>query len=162
MIDSGCQLNIAIGSAIPLYYWEKLADHGSTIEGTLVSLTSKVEYFPIQISNKSKFLPLYRLDSIKEDCILGSEFLLRVSPFSVDKTKMLFSCTVNNQLVTCPLSFESKIKFKVVVSEPVTKPKVAKLYKMERCIAYAEMHKEKSLADISAKLIKDCQKFSLY
>ena len=32
---------------------------------------------------------------------------------------------------------------------------------MERCIAYAEMHKEKSLADISAKLIKHCCSESL-
>ena len=38
----------------------------------------------------------------------------------------------------------------------MSKPKVIELYKMERCIAYAKMHKEKSLADISAKLIKDC------
>ena len=97
MIDSGCQLNLARGLVILLFYWEKSADHGSAIEGTPVSLTGKVENFPIQISNKSKVLSLYRLDSIKEDYILnGSKFLLRVSPFSVDKLKMLFSCTVNN------------------------------------------------------------------
>ena len=44
MIDSGFQLNLAKGSAIPLFYWENYADHGSTIEGTPVSLTSKVAY----------------------------------------------------------------------------------------------------------------------
>ena len=106
MIDSGCQLNLSKGSTIPLFYWEKSADHGSAIEGTPVSLTGKVENFPIQISDKFEVLSLYRLDSIKEDYILGSEFLLRGSPFSVDKLKMLFSCTVNNLLVMCPLSFE--------------------------------------------------------
>ena len=68
---------------------------------------------------------------------------------------MLFSCTMNDQIVVCPLSFESQSKCKVVMPEPVSKPKVAELYKMERCIAYAKMHKEKSLAGISAKPIKD-------
>ena len=127
MIDSGCQLNLSKGSAIPLFCWEKSAHHGSAIEGTPVSMTGKVADFPIYISNESEFLSLYRLDSIKEDCILGSEFLLRVSPFSVDNIKMLFSCTVNNQIVVCSLSFESQSKCKVVVPEPVSKPKVVEL-----------------------------------
>ena len=72
MIDSGCQLNIAKGSASPLFYSEKSADHGSAIEGTPISLNGKVVDFPIHISNESEVLSLYRLDSIKEDCILGS------------------------------------------------------------------------------------------
>ena len=100
-------------------------------------------------------MSLYRLDSIKENCILGSEFLLRVSPFSVDKIKMLFSCTVNNQIVICPLSFESQSKCKFVILEPMLKPKVTELYKIEHCIAYAETYKEKSLAGISTMMIED-------
>ena len=64
---------------------------------------------------------------------------------------------MNNQLVICPWSFESQSKCKVVMPEPVSKPKVAELYKMEHCITYAEMHKEKYLAGIYTTLIKDCR-----
>ena len=96
MIDSGCQLNLAKGSTIPLFYWEKSANHGSAIEGTPVSLTGKVADFPIHISNESEVLSLYRLDSIKEYCSLGFEFLLRFSLFSIDQIKMLFSFIVYN------------------------------------------------------------------
>ena len=156
MIDSGCQLNLSRGPAIPPCYWEKPADHGSEIEGTSVSLTGRVEYFPLQITNIPEVLSLYRLDSIKEDCILGSEFLLRVIPFTVDKKKMLFICTLNDRLISCPLSFEANSNCKMILPGPQSKIKVAELYKMEHFIAYAEMHKEKSLDDISAKLIKDC------
>ena len=47
MIDSGCLLNLAKGSTIPLFYWEKSVDHDSTIEGIPVSLIGKIADFPI-------------------------------------------------------------------------------------------------------------------
>ena len=47
MIDSGCQVNLEKGSALPQYYWEETTDRGSAIEGTPVTLKAKAELFPV-------------------------------------------------------------------------------------------------------------------
>ena len=92
MLDSSCQVNLAKGSALPSFYWENTKDHGTTIEGTPDPLAAKAENFPIKINKNSDAVTWYRLDDIKEDCILGLEFLARVSPFYFDIHKILFSC----------------------------------------------------------------------
>ena len=107
MLDSGCQVNLAKGLALPLLYWENTTDRGTTIEGTQVPLVAKVEKFPMKFNETTDAVTWYKLDNIKEDCILGSEFLDRVSPFSFDKKKMLFSCVISN----CTSSFLSPLVF---------------------------------------------------
>ena len=72
MVDSGCQVNLAKGPALPRFCWEETTDRGATIEGTPVSLKAKSELFPIAFNGVSDKLALYRLDSISDDCVLGS------------------------------------------------------------------------------------------
>ena len=84
MIDSGCQVNLARGSALPHFYWENISTHGEAIEGTTVPITAKAELFPVQFNKVSDKLTLYRLYDLSDDCVLGSEFLHQVSPFAVD------------------------------------------------------------------------------
>ena len=43
MIDSGCQVNLARGSALPSYYWEKTIDGGTAINGAPIRLQAKAE-----------------------------------------------------------------------------------------------------------------------
>ena len=156
MIDLGCQVNLARGSTLPHFYWEKISTQGVAIEGTIVPITAKAELFPVQFNKVSDKLTLYRLDDISDDCVLGSEFLHRVSPFAVDTKKITFSCIFNNQTVTLPISFQSSPKCLIPVKEPIDKPKPAQLLKMDRCVSFSEAHKEKTLKDISEKLVKDC------
>ena len=42
MIDSGCQINLAKGNAIPQFYWENTAEMGIVIEGTPIQDSCKV------------------------------------------------------------------------------------------------------------------------
>ena len=58
MIDSGCQVNLAKGSALPSFYWEETANSGSEIEGTPVALTGKAELFPVQFGKVKYSLTL--------------------------------------------------------------------------------------------------------
>ena len=58
MIDSGSQMNLEKGNAIPCFYWKKTTEHGVAIKGTPVQLKGKVPEFPINING------------IKEVCIL--------------------------------------------------------------------------------------------
>ena len=81
---------MAKGSALPPFYWEQTSDRGTAIEGTPVPLKAKEKIFPVNFNGVSDKLTVYRLDSINDDCILGSEFLNRVSPFTVDTKKMVF------------------------------------------------------------------------
>ena len=156
MLDSSCQLNLANGSTLPSFYWESTTYRGSSIEGTPVPLNAKAESFPMKFNETSNAVTWYKLDNIKEDCILGSEFLARVSPFSFDIQKMLFSYVINNCTVKLPLSFSFSLKCQSFVQKPVKKVNTAQLMKMHRCIAFSDIHGEKALADITAKLIKYC------
>ena len=122
MIDSGCQVNLAKSSALPLFYWENTSDKGFAIEGTPVPLKAKSEIFPVQFKGVNDQLTLYRLDEISEDCILGSELISRVSPFSVDTKKMKFSCIINNQNVELPIFFHSTPKCHSTVQKLEHKP----------------------------------------
>ena len=72
MLDSGFQLNLAKGSALPSFYWENTTGRGTTIEGTPVPLVAKVENSLIKFNETSDAVTWYKLDNIKEDCILGS------------------------------------------------------------------------------------------
>ena len=133
MIDSRCQVNLAKGSALPHFYWENTSDKGSAIEGTPVPLKAKSEKFPVQFKGVNDQLTLYRLDDISDDCILGSKFLHRVSPCSVDTKKMTFSCIINHQSVELPIFFHSTPKCHTIVQKLEHKPNPAQLSKMERC-----------------------------
>ena len=110
----------------------------------------------MKFNETSDVVTWYKLDDIKEDYILGSEFLARVSPFSFDLQKMLFSCVINNCTVKLPLSFSFSPKCQSFVQKPVQKNSPAQLMKMDRCIAFSDIHGEKALADITANLIKNC------
>ena len=72
MLDSGCQVNLAKGSALPPFYWENTSDRGLATEGTSIPLVEKAKNFPIKLKGTSNTLTLYRLYDINEDCILGS------------------------------------------------------------------------------------------
>ena len=69
---------------------------------------------------------------------------------------MLFSCVINNCTVELPLFFNPSPQCQSFVQKPVYKTNPAQLMKMDRCIAFSNIHGEKALADITAKLIKDC------
>ena len=60
------------------------------IEGTPVQLLGRVPDFLIKIGGLQEVLPMNRLDTIKEYCIIGSEFLDRVIPITFDKHNLLF------------------------------------------------------------------------
>ena len=124
-------MNLAKGSSLPQFYWENSSNKGSAIEGTPVTLKAKSESFPIQFKGVNDHLTLYRLDEISEDCILGSELLSRVGPFSVDTKKMTFSCIINSQTVELPIFFHSAPKCHSIVQKPDHKPNPAQLLKME-------------------------------
>ena len=67
---------------------------------------------------------------------------------------MTFTCYINKRKVILPLSFNSEVK-----CQNITKPdnaSIPRLAKMERAIAYSEIHGEKMLKEISDKLRKDC------
>ena len=132
MIDSGCQVSLAKTLELPSYYWQETKDSGSAIEGTSVTLTAKAELFPVQFGKIKGCVTLYRLDSISEDCILGSEFLHKVSPYLVDHKKMKFTCILNGRSVTLPISFQGSRKCPVVVQKSVYKSNTAQLAKMDR------------------------------
>lgn len=134
MIDSSCQVNLAKSSALPAFYWEKTADRGSAIEGTPAALTAKAELFPVQFGKVKDKLTVYKLDSITEDCILGSEFLQRVDPFTVNSKDMTFTCYLNNQKVTLPISFNASHKCIAPEQKIVSKQNPAQLSKMEEWI----------------------------
>ena len=99
---------------------------------------------------------MYKLDSISEDCILGSEFLDRVSPNSVDTKKMNFTCILNNQSISLPISFNASHKCQALVHNLVSKPNPAQLSNMDRCKEFSDIHGEKMPAEISEKIKKDC------
>ena len=99
-------------------------------------------------------LTFYRLDELKDDCLLGSDFLHQVSPYTVDHYQMNFTCHINKRKVILPLSFTSEIKCRSI-KEPED-ASIPRLAKMERAIAYSETHGEKMLKEISEKLRKDC------
>lgn len=72
-----------------------------------------------------------------------------------------------------PLYYSTSFKCKNLVPQSNPTPTLAKLFKMERCITYAEMHKDTVFSKISSKLEKDCtseppnafwkrEKYSLY
>ena len=153
-IDSGCQVNLAKGSALPFYYWEKTFGSGTAIHGTPVPIRGKAEIVPVIFGKSQSKLTFYRLDELKDDCLLGSDFLHQVSPYTLDHDEMTFTCYVNKKRIVLPLSFTSEVK-----CQAITEPKnasVPRLAKMEREIAYSETHSEKMLKDISEKLRKDC------
>lgn len=64
MIDSGYQMNLAKGNAIPSFYWKRTNEHGVAIEGTHVQLKGRVPDFPISISEIKEVLHLNRLDDM--------------------------------------------------------------------------------------------------
>ena len=154
MLDSGCQVHLAKGLALPSFYWENTSDRGPAIEGTHVPLVAKAENFPIKLKGTNDSLSLYILDDINEDCILGSKFLSRVSPISVDTKKMIFSYVINDCTIELPISLNSVPKCKSLVQNPMQKTNPSQLLKMDHCIAFSDIHGEKSLADITAKLVK--------
>ena len=83
-------------------------------------------------------------------------FLHKVSPITVDETKMTFTCTINGRRIFTPLYYSAYFKCKNHVPQSNPSPSLAKLFKMERCIAYAQMHKNYALSEITLKLEKDC------
>ena len=74
MIDSGCQVNLAHGSSIPTYYWEKTIDGETTINGAPIRLQAKAEV-TINFQNVCRMLTIYRMDDMSEDVVLGSNFI---------------------------------------------------------------------------------------
>ena len=106
-IDSGCQVSLAKSLALPSFYWEKTTDCGAAIQGTPIALTAKSKLFPVQFGEVKDELTLYRLDEISEDCILGVEWIHKVSPYLVDTKKMVFTCTYNDQTIALPIYFRS-------------------------------------------------------
>ena len=99
---------------------------------------------------------LNRLDDLKEDCIIGSHFLHKVNPITIDEPYMIFTCTINVRKVSTSLYYSASFKCKNRVPQSNPTPSLAKLLKMKKCIAYAEMHKESTVFEISSKLEKDC------
>ena len=85
-----------------------------------------------------------------------SPFLHKVSPITVDEPNMIFSCTINGRKVSTPLHYSASFKCKNNVPQSSPTLSLAELFKMERCIAYEEMHKESALSEISSKLEKHC------
>ena len=67
MIDSGCQVNLARGSALPSFYWENTTDGGTTINGTPVPLQAKAELFPVNFNGLPDKLTVYRMDDLSEN-----------------------------------------------------------------------------------------------
>jgi len=104
------------------------------------------------------FLPvsLNRLDKIKEGCILGSKFFAKENPICIDTEKKMFRCTINGRIISCPLFTESMRKC-YVLEQPhkVVKTPLVDLAKIERCITYADIHKDKALVEMTAKIEKD-------
>ena len=105
-------MNLEKGNVIPSFYWEEEKEHDVAIEGTPLQLKGRVPYFPISIGGTKEVLHLNRLDSIKEDYIIESTFLHKVSPIIVDETKMNFSCTINGRRISTPLYYSASLKCK--------------------------------------------------
>ena len=125
-------MNLAKGNAIPSFYWEKTNEHGVAIEGTPVQLKGRVPDLPISINGIKEVLHLNRLDDLKEDCIIGSPFLHKVNPITVDEPDMNFSCTINGKIVSTPLYHYASYKCKNLVPQSNPTLSLAELFKMER------------------------------
>ena len=66
---------------------------------------------------------------------------------------MVFKCTINGWIVSCPLPYGGKFKCKELVKKSnLALVALVDLYTMEICIANAEMHKETILNEICAKI----------
>ena len=135
-------MNMEKGNAIPYFHWEKTNEHGVAIEGNPVQLKSRVPKFPISISGKIQVLHLSKLDDLKEDCRIGSPFLHKIIPITVDEPNMIFNCTINDRRVSSSLYYYASFKCKNFVPQSNPSLSLAELFKMKRCIAYAEMHKD--------------------
>ena len=98
-----------------------------------------------------KSLPsLDRLDNIFDDCILGSPFLQKVSLTTMDIEKMLFHFYLNGKKVSCPLSYSKKPRCPRVLEQEKS-VNTSELFKLDRSVIFAELHKENALAEISKK-----------
>ena len=149
-------MNMAKGNAIPYFYWEKSNEHGVAIEETPVQLKDRVPNFPISISGIIEAMHLNTLYDLKEDCIIGSDFMHKVGPITIDQPNMIFTFTINDIRVSTSLYYYASFKCKNFVPQSNPSLSLAELFKMKRCITYAEMHKDSTLFEISSKLEKDC------
>ena len=149
-------MNTKKGNAIPYFYWEKENEHGVAIEGTPIQLKRRVPNFTISISRIIEFLHLNKLDDLKEYCIIGSPFLHKFSPIIVNEPNIIFTCTINGRRVSTYLYYSTSFKCKNLFPQSNPTPTLAELFKMERCIFYAEIHNDYALSEISSKLEKDC------
>ena len=69
---------------------------------------------------------------------------------------MLFSYVINNCTVELPLFFNPSPKCQSLIQKSVQKSNPTQLMKMDHCIPFSDIHGEKSLANITAKLVKYC------
>ena len=69
---------------------------------------------------------------------------------------MIFSCVINDCTIELPIFFNSIPKLHSLVQNPELQSSPTQLLKMDRCIAFSDIHSEKSLASITAKLVKEC------
>ena len=125
MIDSGFQMNLAKGNAIPSLYWEKTNEHGVAIEGTHLQLKGKFLYFPISIGGIKEVMHLNRLEDLKEYCIIGSPFLHKVSPIKFDEPNMIFTCTINGRRFSTSLYYSASFNYKNRVPQSNPSPSFA-------------------------------------
>ena len=123
-------MNLAKGNAIQSLYWEKTNEHGVAIEGNPVQLKGRVPYFPISIGGMKEVLHLNRLDFLKEDCIIGSPFLHKVNPITVDEPNMIFTCTINGRRVSTSLYYSTSFKCKNIFPQSNPTLSLTELFKI--------------------------------
>ena len=99
--------------------------NSAAINGKPIPLQPKCKKFPIQIGNVCDQISLYRMDDVSEDCVLGSLWLQKVSPYLVNHDKLTFTCKLNGQFVTLPMSFQPIRKCKTIEPPIIIQPPLA-------------------------------------
>ena len=92
------------------------------------------------------------------DCILGSKFLQKFSPTTMDIKNMVFKFWLNGRIFSCPLSFEGRSKCKKSSANPkkVESIGILELYKMKRSIDFSNARKDKALSEITQNFVTQC------
>jgi hypothetical protein len=97
----------------------------------------------------------YKIDNIRDDYILGSEFLERYNPITIYFKTMMVTLHVASRIEYFPLSYTSTLRCPINPQANTTSNLVSlilhRLFKFERAIAYVETHMDKTLSNISEK-----------
>jgi len=83
---------------------------GIAVDRKIIELFGETNDYPLQINNHHFLLSFYGLNDIKDDCILGSEFVKMMSPVTINAKEKKSVLHIKREQVETPLFNEGKMK----------------------------------------------------